>query len=181
MLKKTTPLEFVDGVYYNYYRRDDSLNAENIPIKYIKSALLSVKIQLEDLNSSYVYDEFKSLYYDLFRLRITNILGCTLFQNSTYESKLLCAESVIECFNMCKDKVLLAQIFPYKQLLPYIQNNEPKKLAKVLAKYRQPSELWEKPLTFAQKIFSVKNSQDKKHKIIRILGAKLSLNKERIK
>ncbi len=178
LLKTSKPIEFVENVYYNYYRRTSSLNSNIIPIKYVKSALLSQKIQLEDLNASDLFEKDSATYMDLFLNRIYTILAITAFQNPEFEAKSLCAQGIIDCYNICKDKKAFERNFVYKKLMKYIKNNNSGKIAKLLSKISRSQDLLEKDYSILQKIFSIKNEYRgniKTHKIISIVGIKIKI------
>lgn len=110
LLKTTKPIEFVEDVYYNYYRRSDSLNANKIPLKYINSAVLSQKIQCQDFNNSELFEKNPCLYNELYILRPMVLISLTAFQNPEYD----CAQGIIDCYTVCKDKSAFLYLFPYK-------------------------------------------------------------------
>ena len=172
LLKTTKSIEFVDNVYYNYYRRFGSLNAKELPVKYVKSAVLSQKIQCENLNCSNLYETNPNLYMELYVHRPVVLLAMTAFQNVEYEAKLICAQGVIDCYKACKNKKAFEELFPYKNFLKYIKNNRTKKFASILYKMKTPDELNDLSINFWQKIFSIKKSTDGRYKILRLLGVR---------
>lgn len=141
MLKKTTPLAFVDGVYYNLYRRTDSLNAARIPFASIKSAIMAKKYQALNVNKSNLQKEKPDVYSYLYMSYCEDIIGYTSFQNESFEAKLECAEGGIDIYNMCLDKRYLKKHFPYKRCLPYIVSNDSENLAKILYKAKESNNL----------------------------------------
>lgn len=172
MLKTTKPVEFVDNVYYNYHRRHGSLDAKEVPVKYVKSSILAIKIQCEDLNNSDLYENNPNLYMDLYVGKSIGSLTYDAFQNAEYEAKLICAQGVIDCYESCKNKKAFEELFPYKNFLKYVKNNRAKKLANMLNKVKTRDELDNYRLNFWQKIFSIRKSADRRHKILRLFGVK---------
>lgn len=172
LLKTTKPIEFVDNVYYNYHRRSGSLNAKEISVKCVKSAVLSQRIQCEDLNLSNLYESNPNLYMDLYVIRPIVLLVMTAFQNSKYEAKLICIQGIIDCYKACKNKKAFEELFPYKNFLKYIKNNQAKKFANILYEIKTPDELNDYYINFWHKIFSIKKSIDGRYKILRLLGGR---------
>lgn len=115
LLKKTTPLAFVDGVYYNYYKRADSLNASKIPLESIKSAVKARKCQVSIINKFALYDKKRDVYFYLYLKYLDNIVNSIAFQNDSFEAKLECAKGVICIYNLCKDREYLKKRLAYRQ------------------------------------------------------------------
>ena len=104
LLKKTTPLAFVDGVYYNYYKRADSLDGLKIPLESIKSAVKARKYQVSSINKCGLYGKKRDVYFYLYLEYLDNIVDSIAFQNDSFEAKLECAKGVICIYNLCKDR-----------------------------------------------------------------------------
>ena len=176
---KSDKLVLIDNVEYIYYKRDDSLNGKKIPLESIKSALKAASLQVEIMNKSDLYEKDKTAYIELFFDKIFTIFFHTLCQNDSIEAKRLCAQSVIDTFFECKDTKLLEDIFLYKHLLPLIKKKDIKGLTNIIKHYMCYEDALKKPSTFWQKIFSVINQGN--HKIIMILGLKLSIRRRNAK
>ena len=172
---KHATLALTDGVYYNYFRREGSLDASDIPLKSIKSALLSSELVLKEINNSDVYETNPELYIKLYIRRIHAIFGI-LYKNKTFEAKYLCAQELINSFYKCKDIEELKKSFPYTWMIKYIENRNTEKLAKLLLKFKSPADIKE-ILPWYQKLFSVKNHGDGRHKIIHLFGIKMQIKK----
>ena len=172
---KHASLEVIDGVYYYYYRREGSLDASNIPLKSIKSALWSTGLVLREINSSNLNKTQPDLYIKLYNRRLCAIFR-NLFQNDMFEAKCMCAEALVKYFYQCLDTEALKKEFPYKGLLKFIDNKDITKLADFLAKYKCFNDI-RKPLKWYQRILSVRNGNDGKHKVLYFFWFKISFKK----
>ena len=169
-------ISLIDNVYYHYYKREGSLDSSKISLKHIVSAFKSKELILKEINNSNLYKRNIGLYINSYSNILCKIFY-NLFQNDSYAAKELCANALIEGFYKCKDMNKLTQEFPYPWMLKYIQNKDTKKLAKLLFKYKNKNYI-EKPLKWYQKIFAIKNSKNKKHKIITIFGIKIKIKRK---
>ena len=172
---KHASLKVIDNVFYYYHKRDNSLNAEKIPVKNIKSALKATELMIYEVNNSGLDKTQPELYIKIF-IRKLCVIFYTLFQNDTLEAKTLCSEALINYFYQCHDLKNLEKEFPYPWMLKYIKNKNIKGLTKLLCSYKSEDEI-QKPLTWYQKVFSVKNGFEGKYKIIHILGIKIKIKK----
>jgi len=173
-------VSLIDNVYYNYYKRQGSLNSSKISLPKIKSAILAHKLILDNYNKSDLYETNKSLYFDLYLRMYNSLLDNVPFQNDEKEAKILCAKAIIENFYNCKDMELFKQNYPLKNIFKFIEEKDVNGLAEVLYKNQSMKKLsiYGEPLI--DKVFSIKESHDKKHKILKIFGIKMTLkNKER--
>ena len=167
-------ISLIDNVYYHYYKRENSLNASKIPLKNIKSALQSLSLIIDEINNWYEGSNDLNQYILSYQRIINIILNHTLFQNDSFEAKVLCAKALIEVFYNCKDIKKLSDKFPYPWMLKYIKNKNIEKFAHHLSKYKKGIE---KPLKWYQKIFCIKNDSRKKYKLLYLCGIKISIKK----
>ena len=169
---KHLSLKIIDGVYYNYYKRENSLNSKKIPIKSIKSALKAVELMIMALNESDIHKSDSDMYIDLFIGRL-HVIFYTLFQNDTQEARQMCAKALINNFYKCFNIEKLKSKFPYQWMLKDIENKKEKKLANMFKQYKSEKDI-KKPVKWYKKIFSVKNdiNGERKIKVIYILGFK---------
>ncbi len=174
----THTLSLIDNVYYNYYRREDSLDADKISLSSIKSALIAYKLILNNYNSSDLYTKNKSLYMDLYLLMYNHMVFYLPFKNDDFIAKQECAKAMIDYFYMCKDANKLKENFDFKNLLVFIRNKDIEGLAKVLYKNTTLKNLANYGESLKDKLLSIKDSIDKKHKVITILGIKIKLKRK---
>lgn len=172
-------IELIDNVYYNYYRREDSLNSKYIPEKYFLSALLAIRIITKEINQSNLDNKDPETYIKYYNSRISSLF-LTLFQTKSYKLKYKCIKTFIEVFNDCKDPTALSNVFYYKWMLPYIKTNNPILLATIIClSCKNKTSLINKPKSIAQFIFSITNENTRK--VITIFGIKLKFkNRKRI-
>lgn len=162
-------IECIDNVFYYYYLRDNSLNASNIPLKSVKSACLARKLMVQDLNNSGLFEKDKKQYGKSY-LNIAKTVFYTLFQNNSEEARTVCAQCLIELYNSCKDKQNFKNRFSYPKLMNIVQSNNFEKLTKTFCSLKSRDDLESKYCKLIKRIFSTRNSFDKTHKIITILG-----------
>lgn len=175
MFKHAT-LKVIDSVYYYYYKRDNSLNSEKIPIKNIKSALKAIELMIKEVNNSGLDKTDPKLYVTIF-IRKLSVIFYTLFQNDSKEAKTLCAEALIEYYHRCINMEELGKEFPYRWMIKEIENRDVKKLTKILSGYKSEEDI-KKPLKWYQKLLSVKNGESKRYgkcKVIYIIGIKIEI------
>ena len=141
-------LALIDNVYYYYYKRDNSLNATQIPIENIQSALKSAEIQLKDLNNSEIYNSFPYEYIYLYLNRVNSVIAITLFQNDSIEAKKMCAAWLISSYQNCSDKSLYEFEFVYKTLLPLIKHKKYNKLTRLFNSYKNVNQIDQNNLKF---------------------------------
>lgn len=165
----------IDNVCYNYYKREGSLNSSKISLPKIKSAILAHKIILDNYNNINLFDENKSLYCELYLTIYNSLFFNVPFQNDSLESKELCAKALIDNFYACKDIEWLEANYPIKGLLRLIKSKDVTKLTDVLYKSPSLKILAKYGETLIDKVYSVKETYDKKHKIITVMGIKIKL------
>ena len=166
-------LALIDNVYYYYYKRDNSLNATQIPIENIQSALKSAEIQLKDLNNSEIYNSFPYEYIYLYLNRVNSVIAITLFQNDSIEAKKMCAAWLISSYQNCSDKSLYEFEFVYKTLLPLIKHKKYNKLTRLFNSYKDVNQIDQNDLKFYIKFLYL--LWENRQKKIMFWGASLHL------
>lgn len=136
-----------------------------------------ITVNIDNLNKSKLYETNKKQYLDLYNQQLCKFLYNDKFKNKSIEAQTICAETLVEAFELCKDKNALKSIFKYKYLLPYINSSKTKQLAKLLYKIKKPSDFNERPTKFSEKLFSMKPSLDNEYVIVRLLGIKIKFIK----
>ncbi len=135
-LLKSKSLVLVDDAYYNYFRREGSLNADKISLEHIKSGLTALDLIFKELNETIEITKNEYLYS--YGLKINSIIYSS-FKNGSYEFKKLCAECLIKNYNKCKDKKALNKIIArknYNYLLNYVELNDIGGLTNEIIKYK---------------------------------------------
>lgn len=180
IILKAKNIELTENVFYYYYKRNNSLNSETIPLKSIKSACTARILMAKDLNASGIYEEDKKQYIENYTHTI-NTLFYTLFQNNTEQARSCCANNFIELYHLTLDKNLLEKYLLYPVFIKYAKEKNLSKLSKIFENAKTRDEIFEKYhkyyFSFFQRIFSVKNSYDEKHKIVTILGFSFKFKK----
>lgn len=94
-------LHNVDGVYYHYYRREDSGDSKILPPEKIESALDIYQIIIDNVNANAPRDN--SIYNFIFH---NFIFGCfyLALKAEDKKSKLICAKAVVEIFEKCHNQ-----------------------------------------------------------------------------
>ena len=167
---KSKTISLIDDIFYYYYKRKGSLNASKLPLNSISSALKAIELVCNEINKSDLYESDKNSYILLYKIRLKSILNPFLFRNKSFKARLLCADSVINSYNKCKDIKALNEIFEYKWMLKYIQNRNKIVLAILFMLYSKGKHLTNySPI---ERLFSVKNlkSNNKKYKAITLMG-----------
>lgn len=172
---KANKLSLIDNVFYNYYRREGSLNASKISLEKIKSAILAHKIILNNYNEIGLFDENKDLYLDLYLRMYISLFFNVPFQNDSLEAKELCAKALIELFFECKDVDLFEKKYPAKNIINLIKTKDIAKLTNILAKCSTLKNLEKYHDTISDRIFSIKDAYNKKHKILTVCGIRMKL------
>ncbi len=171
---KSKTISLIDDIFYYYYKREGSLDASKLPINSLYSALQSKELVCDEINKSDLYESDKNSYILLYKIWLKSILNSYLFRNKSFKARLLCADSVINSYNKCKDIKALNEIFEYKWMLKYIHNKNKIILALLLILYRNKKQLLH--FTPLEQIFSVKNLKmnNKKFKTITLFCVKIS-------
>ena len=171
---KTNRLSLIDNVYYNYYKREGSLNASKISLEKIKSAILAHRIILNNYNETNMFLENKEMYLDLY-LRMYNSFFHVPFQNDSIDAKELCAKALIDLFYNCKDLCWMEDNYPVQNIVNIVKSKDVEKLTKVLSKCNSYKKLTKYNEKFIDNIFSIKDAYNKKHKVLTLLGIRLKI------
>ena len=138
IILKAKSLALIDGVYYYYYRREDSLDAKQISIDKVKSALMASEYILAAYNKALDKELPKEYYIDLYVSRLNSILSRTILQNNSKEAHDICVKKYIKLFheNLMPDEI----DEHYKQLgwnvlLSYVKNHDFAGLSDFMKKY----------------------------------------------
>ncbi len=171
ILFKSNTLALLDNVSYHYYRRNDSLNADKIPLANAKSALDAYALTLYYLNESDMYTKDKTSYMTFFIRFLDFMLKYCLYRSSDKHCQYYVAQTLIKSFYECKDTKTLEEKFKYKFILDYIKRKDVDGLAKFFNKYNNYHDFCMHH-TFLEKIFSIKRD-GKKYKMLTILGIRI--------
>lgn len=170
VIYKRPNLALIDDVCYHYYKREGSLDSQQIPLKHVVSALKAHSLILDEINASSLFDENRNLYLLSYMNIICGMISHTMFQNQSFETKKLCAQALIEGFYKCKDLAKISKDFAWPQMIKLILDKDITKLAKHLSCYKKEI----KPkLRWYQNIFSIIYNQTKQHLYITLLGIKM--------
>lgn len=174
-------IEIIDDTYYLNYKREGSLNANKISIEGINAAIEGIKILLNDLNNSDLYNQNIDDYIYAFNQRM-KIITSHFWQTDCEEERQLLVNAIIDCFHMCKSIKCLKKDFIYFPLLKFFIKKDKKTLIKKLSNYGNYAEfnkaMYEyQKYTIGEKLFSVKNKNN--HKIITILGIKIKIKRKK--
>ena len=135
-------LSLIDNVFYNYVRRENSLDMGEISLDKVKSNLTAIKLILNDLNKSDLYEKSPNLYSTVYNWHLEGVFY-PLFKNNSYEAKLECAKSLIALYNKCKNTNKLNEIYKYAATKPYIELNDAEGLAKEFLKCKTKKQLFD--------------------------------------
>ena len=138
LILKTQSVVTVDSVYYHYYRREDSLDADKISIDKIEAGLMAYEYISDNLNSALGKDIFNKDYLNLYFFNLTMILNYLITKNDSPEAKRLCIETFIKLFNKCKIKKELSNIMKpvFAEILSLAENNNIEELVNIFTKYK---------------------------------------------
>ncbi len=163
MLKSDT-IALIDNVSYYYYRRDNSLNADELSLNSLKSALKALNIVLKEINKSNLYEKSCDNYIRAYSRLLRAVIQGFLFRNQTFAARKLCVKFLIDNYRTCKSKKKVKENFKPEWMIKYLENNQSLLLVLCLMMYRTGNELLElKPI---EKMFSIKNKMVKKQKYI---------------
>lgn len=139
-------------------------------------------------NCSYAY-YIDKYFYNYIR-RKKSITGCSYGKEYTAHFRFLIWESIYDYYKQKniseKKKELLEKLFIIYYDLEISHSLQTEKVTvhakKMIKKYKLKVRLHDKThYSFAQRIFSIKNSHEKTHKVLTILGIKMKFRKKRIK
>lgn len=174
---KANSVECIDNVFYYYFIRENSLDSSFIPLKSIVSACLARKLMIQDLNNSRLFEKNKRQYGKKYHY-ISQTVFYTLFQNNSQEARQACAENLIELFDLCLDKKIFVRNASHPRLFKLATTRDVAKLSKVFYSIPSRENLDKNYCKFIQKIFAIRNSFDKTHKIITILGFNIKIKRK---
>lgn len=163
-------LSVIDNTYYNYHRREGSLNSKKLSLDKIKSVITAYGIILDNFNNISLFEDNRDMYMDVYLNRYNCLINILLYQNDTLEAKELCAKALVKMFYNCKDIEGLEKVYMAKNILPYIKSRDVEKLATILFKHRSLKKLEKYKSNFFDKIFSIKDTYDKKKKLLTVCG-----------
>ena len=133
-------LSLIDNVFYNYTRRENSLDIGEISLDKVKSNLTAIKLILNDLNKSDLYEKSPDIYMMVYNRHLDGIFY-PLFKNNSYEAKFECAKCLIELYNSCKDLKKLDEMYELVIIKDYIKQNNPKGMVNEFLKYNSKTKL----------------------------------------
>ena len=139
---KSNKLSVIHNVFYNYIRRETSLNSDRLSLDKVKSALKAIELILEDLNNSDLCKQSLDLYITVYKQYLGAIFY-PLYKSSSYEGKFECAKALIELYNKCKKIKELDEEYDYLLLKDYIKTNDCESLTKLFLKYDSSTKLRE--------------------------------------
>lgn len=172
---KANKLSLVDNVFYNYYKREGSLNASKISLDKIESAILAHTIILNNYNCIGLYEEDKDLYLDLYLRMYISLFFNVPFQNDSIEAKELCAKALIDLFYGCKNVDWFEKNYPAKNIVNLIKTKNTAKLTQALLKCDTLKKLEKYNENILDRVFSIREAYNKKHKILTLLGIKIKI------
>jgi len=108
-------LQFVNGVYYHYHRREDSGDSKVLSEKKIKSALNIFEAIIDNINANVLVSDF--VYNFIFHQFILACFDISL-KNDEREVKQICAMVAINIFEKCADKPDLK--IRFSETAPYL-------------------------------------------------------------
>lgn len=173
----TNKLSLVDNVYYNYHRREGSLNSKELSIEKVKAVIKAYWIILNNFNNIGLFEENRNMYLDVYLHRYNCVIYLLQFQNNTIEAMKLCAEALVEMFYNCKDIEGLEKIYKAKNILPYVKSRDVEKLTQILFKHRSLKKLEKYKPNLLDNIFSIKDTYDSKRRILTLFGICVKLKK----
>ncbi len=135
---RTKTYAVIDNVNYYYHKRENSLNANKIPIENIKSALHSSQYIIESINAAFEGDNIKDEdYLQSYYRKVDSIISYTMNQNDSEESKRLCIKKFLELFKQCKVQEKLKEKYSVisKEFVQYIENDDVDSIFDFFAKY----------------------------------------------
>ncbi len=133
-------LQLVNGVYYHYYRREDSGDSKILSEEKIKSALSIYELIIDNCNANILPSNlaYNFIFHHL-------IMGCFYLSLKTAETKLkqLCSIIAINIFEKCQSKERLERYFSKTapHLFLSLKNNDKNAVEDVLIKSRSRMEL----------------------------------------
>lgn len=120
-------LEFVDEVYYYYFRRENGADSKILTEEKIKSALEVYEIILDNINSNFL--ENNLIYNFLFH---HFIISCFYLSIRTTDNNLkkICAKNMVNFFAKCRNKDMLESFFAknFPQFFVILKNNDIERL-----------------------------------------------------
>ncbi len=130
----------VEDAYYNYCRREKSLNSKNLSISSVISTIQACEIILDELNQAECNNLITNKQYIETYLSMWNSILFASYRNDEYSAKEMCVEHFIENFYKCKYKDELEKHSGLKVLIPYIKNHDKQSIINLLSKYQSPKE-----------------------------------------
>jgi len=130
----------VDNTFYNYVRRDSSLDIGILDTNKVISNVNAVKIILKELNSSNLYEIESDLYISTFIMHFNSFLY-PAFKNNTEEAKKICAENMIKMYYSCRDVKMLNKCYDLLLLQSFILQKDVNGLTNELEKYQSRNKL----------------------------------------
>lgn len=133
-------LNLVDGVYYNYYRREDSGDSKILSEEKIKSVLSIHAAMIDNINSN--IPASNSAYSFVFHHFIIGIFYLSLKSNEE-KVKRLCAGAIMDFFEKCRDKSNVGIIFSKTtpHLFTMLNNKDRNAVEELLVKCKSRVEL----------------------------------------
>lgn len=133
-------LQLVDGVFYHYYRREDSGDAKILSEEKMRSALNIHELIADNINASLLPSD--PIYGFIFH---HFIIGCFYLSFKSADEKLkeFCAQAALNIFVKCRDNQSLQSYFAktVPQLFVFLKNRDQQALAQALVKYKSRAEL----------------------------------------
>lgn len=133
-------LQIVDGIYYNYYRREDSGDSKILSAEKMRSALEIYEMVTDNINEKISSSD--AVYTFIFHHFIVGAFYLSV-RSEDEKLKKLCAEISMKIFKKCRKKEALKTYFlsttPY--LFIFLQNGDIEALSDVIVKSKSREEL----------------------------------------
>ncbi len=168
LIAKTITL--VDGIYYYYFRREDSLHSAVLTDKKYISGINAMHKLLDIINHSNICEkDYINMYY-----RLYNCYFEYYYKTNNQELKQLLAETAISDWKNCKYQKSLMNALPYKKAINIIKKGNNNDIIKFMGQFKSIKELKKHSdkNSFSENIFSVKKD-NRNHKVLTMFGIKL--------
>lgn len=163
---------FVDGTYYYYYRREDSLDTPDylpINVNKLKSALKTLRLLTHHFNEYKVYEEDKKAYLYFFLKKFNRALVYSL-RNNEKDAKYDCAQTMTDIYDICVYKKEFQKMVNNKKIIKYIRKHDIDLLLNHLNEYNSINKILEGNPSFIERIFSIKKNAHQTRYSVYFLG-----------
>lgn len=171
-LLKSNRLELVDNVFYNYKRRENSVDSKELSLDKIRSVILVRNYMMNNLNNSDLFEKDRESYNFLYNINMNSSVN-SFFRTSDVVSKKESIKNIIDIYNGCKDKKYLEENFTYPLMLDLLRDKKYEELSEFLMNCKNKDSLKYMNMNFLQNLFSIQKYG--KYKLLTILGIRLKL------